>query len=145
MENKIKLGNNIKEQAEKLKAAFANKQKEEKEEKAADSTLDEEEKPKAPRPEENSRYDIIFDHPFDSHKKDVGKREDIQVGDVVTWYSDNGFTSRKVIEIKGLIVVLEHYPGEKRQMIDLKSAYSIRRPKVNAPIISQNTSPKESA
>lgn len=57
---------------------------------------------------------VIFNRAFATDVFDLGKREDVQVGDVITFISDRiTFMTREVAEVRGQVIVTKPFPGEK--------------------------------
>lgn len=74
------------------------------------------------------KKNVIFDRSFRSDTPDFGRREDVQVGDSITFIPNRiTFHSRRVAEVRGQIVVTEPFPGERPFMVLIDTITEIRR------------------
>lgn len=70
---------------------------------------------------------VIFDRAFGAGE-DFGRREDVQVGDTVTFIPDKmTFISRRAAEVCGRVIVTEAFPGERAQTIPLECVTRVTR------------------
>lgn len=72
---------------------------------------------------------VIFNQAFATGIFDLGKREDIQVDDVITFIPDKiTFITREVAEVKGQVIVTKPFPSERPFTIALGCVTRIVRP-----------------
>lgn len=70
---------------------------------------------------------LIFDRSFEPEKPDFGNRDDIRIGDHITFIIDSTFMTREVASVNGLIITTKPFPNEKRILLERKNISKITR------------------
>lgn len=72
-------------------------------------------------------YKVVFNRTFEEKKPDIGSRDDIRIGDCITFIIEDTFMTRAVAAVHGQIISTKPFPNEKRLMFERKIITQILR------------------